>query len=335
MLQRFDPRLLELTGQPVRVGGPVARNSFFAAQWAFSVVSGVVAYWDAKDDTELVWIDRGGDRLGDVTTSALVYGFNVSPDDDAVAIAQQFGQGTDVWIHDLTRDIPTRLTFGAEAEIGVVWSADSERLVYSAAAPRGTGVFLLSPRRDAEKELILEEDPIVVTLDWSPDGRFLVYEKVIERELWLFPMDEGGERRRLVPAGFAEGGAAISPDGTWLAFGSDESGEPNIYVQAFPDPARKYRISNAGGMWPVWRGDGRELFYIEAGHRVIAVDIDIAPEFSPGVPHLLFETPFTGHYLLRNFDVTRDGQRFLVNRPFEDESATITVVLGWEAELQP
>ena len=88
MLQRFDLDLLELTGQPMRLGGPVARNSFFGSQWAFSAVSGVLVYWDARDASELVWIDRGGHRLGDVATSALVYGFNVSPNDAAVAIEQ-------------------------------------------------------------------------------------------------------------------------------------------------------------------------------------------------------------------------------------------------------
>ena len=128
--------------------------------------------------------------------------------------------------------------------------------MYSAVAPRGMEIYMLSPRRDAERTLIFEEDQMAVTLDWSPDERFLVYEKITESGLWLFPMEEDGAPRPLVPAGFSEGGAAISPDGKWLAFGSNESGEPNVYVQAFPDPASKYRISSAGGMWPVWRGDG-------------------------------------------------------------------------------
>ena len=335
MLQRFDLDLLELAGQPMRLGGPVARNSFFGGQWAFSAVRRVLVYWDARDASELVWIDRGGHRLGDVATSALVYGFNVSPNDDAVAIEQQFDAGANVWVHDLARDIPTRLSFGNDGEIGTVWSADSERLVYSAVVPGGMEIYMLSPRRDAERTLIFEEDQMAVTLDWSPDERFLVYEKITESGLWLFPMEEDGAPRPLVPAGFSEGGAAISPDGKWLAFGSNESGEPNVYVQAFPDPASKYRISSAGGMWPVWRGDGQELFYIEAGHRVMAVDLDTVPEFRAGVPQLLFETPFTGHYLFRNFDATRDGERFLVNRPLEDDRATITVVLDWEAELEP
>lgn len=333
MLQRFDPNEPELTGEPVRLGGPVARNSFYGAQWAFSATSGVVAYWSAKERSNLVWLDRDGNRVGEVPASALVYGFNLSPNDDAVAIEQQLKSGIDVWLHDLTRDIATRLSFSTDGEMGTVWSADSEHLVYGAVVPRGTNVYDVSLQHGADRTAVFQEEQLVVPRDWSPDGRFLVYERPTDGELWLYSM-EGGARRQLVAGGFAEGGAAISPDGKWLAFGSNESGEANVYVQEFPEPSSKYRISNAGGSWPVWRGDGDELFYVEAGHKVMAVDIDTGPELSAGVPRLLFETPFTGHYLIRNFDATRDGQKFLVNRPVEDEGATITVVLDWEAELR-
>ena len=173
-------------------------------------------------------------------------------------------------------------------------------------------------------------------LDWSPDGKWILYQQTGQNagiDLWLLPLD--GDRKPVLylQTPFNERAGAFSPDGRWIAYQSNESGQDQIYVQTIPASGAKYQISSAGGTEPRWRRDGKELFYVSPDQKLMAVPMALGARVEPGTPQALFAA--VG---LTGYEVARDGQRFLVNVPAGAEGAAappITVVLNWTAGLKP
>ena len=174
--------------------------------------------------------------------------------------------------------------------------------------------------------------------DWSSDGRFLALQSLVAGkrgwDIWIYSFEEKAARPFLESA-YAETAPVFSPDAGWLAYASDESGRFEVYVQPFPGPGSKSQVSTAGGWQPRWRRDGRELFYREPGGRFMAVPVTVtAGSFDAGTPQPLFElrptaTPGT------QYDVTADGQRFIVGVPVHPEGTSpLTLVTNWPALLQ-
>ena len=176
--------------------------------------------------------------------------------------------------------------------------------------------------------------------DWSPDGRFILYQRNSPQtswDLWLLPLDGERTPTPLVQTSFAEIQGRISPDGKWIAYTSAESGQWQVYVQSFPEAGGKWMVSTEGGAQPRWRGDGRELFYLAPNRKLMAVDVKgDSATFEAGVPRPLFEMRNVGGFPGGGgYDVARDGKRFLVNMPAQEENPRpITVVLNWTAGLK-
>ena len=175
-------------------------------------------------------------------------------------------------------------------------------------------------------------------LSWSPDGQTLIFKEFNPKtglDLWLLPLTGDRVPRPYLVTPFNEGLATVSPDGHWLAYVSDESGRREMYVRSFPAGGGKWQISTQGGAAPLWARNGRELFF-RSGEAVLAVDVTTKPGFSLGKARLLFE----GRYLREpdgiDYDVTADGQRFLMIKPSEGELAAtrFNVVLNWSEELK-
>jgi Tol biopolymer transport system component len=173
--------------------------------------------------------------------------------------------------------------------------------------------------------------------DWSRDGRFLFYE-TIDWPMFRFGVGvrdlHTGTDRPVLSAAFNESGARLSPDGRWLAYQSEESGTSEVFVRSFPGADFRRQISTTGGSQPRWRGDGRELFYVSEDRKVMSVEILTSATFETGAPRALFQTRILPTVEARNhYDVSSDGQRFLVNsrRP-EDAVLPIHVVVGWAPE---
>ena len=146
-------------------------------------------------------------------------------------------------------------------------------------------------------------------------------------------MADGAQPRPYLETPFFETHPRISPDGKWLAYSSNESGQPEVYVQSFPELGGKVQISNAGGEQPIWRSDGRELFYVEGGRRFMAVPIEMGQDLEPGLPEVLFETPLIGGGNRYHYDVSADGERFIAIVPVEDAASTpVHVVLDWMSD---
>jgi Tol biopolymer transport system component len=242
-----------------------------------------------------------------------------------------------VWTIDLERGTMARLSPQTLLASTPLWSSDGRRIVY---AVFPTGEIFIRDAHGVEKEKILFRLPVFQPLDdWSRDGRFLFYETL---DFKRFHFDVGlldvsaGTTRPFLQAEFNQLGARLSPDGRWVAYESDETGEFEIFVQSFPGPGERRQVSVNGGRQPRWRRDGGELFYVSPDRKITAVEVRPGAPLSAGKPRALFQTRILPLVEVRNhYDVTADGQRFIVNsrRP-EDALQPITVLVNWRREVQ-
>jgi len=355
MAQVLDLRRFELVGEPFPVAEQVGST---LAMGYFSVsANGVLAYRSGASGIarQLAWFDREGKPLGTLGPSATYSGLAISPDGKRVAAEQLDSRGNwDIWVLDVARGVPTRFTFDPAQDMYPVWSPDSAHLVFS--SDRGTvGVFGLY-RKDvgtsANEELLYKSGAGISLrpFAWSPDGNHLLYsanDPKTRNDLWVLPNPAGnsGDRKPepYLQTPFDETQGQFSPDGRWIAYTSDASGagQYQIYVQSFPRGNGEFQISTgAGGAQPRWRRDGKELFYIGADGKLMAVEVKTAPRFEAGVPRSLFD-PRLVYAGQRNvyffYDVAPDGKRFLINTFNAGQNQTaepITVVLNWRAALK-
>lgn len=327
MAARFDIDALEIRGAPVPLADSVAagRANFPDTLLAIGR-DGTMAYANALNvSTTIVWVSRDGAVTP--VLDASFHSVRLSPDDSRFAADDPAADR--VWIHDLIRGTRILVVETPNPEIPR-WSPDGTEIAYGS----GDGnIYVKSSDGSGEARLLLERDDTQWPLSWSPDGRFLALAEISDRgsDLWLLSRD--GELIPFADSRARENAAAFSPDGKWIAYQSDETGRPEIYVRPFPGPGSRVPISANGGTAPVWSGDGRELVYRE-GTAMMAVAVSPEPTFSPGRPTLLFDGPYqadgTGH---PSYDVSSDGQRFLMMRREGAQLTQLHVVLNLGDEL--
>jgi Tol biopolymer transport system component len=298
----------------------------------------------SNDATQLTWFDRQGKQLG---TVGPVENYSVpwlSPDESRVtfnAVAPQ-GGNTDIWVMDLARGNPTRLTFDPSPDHSPVWSPDGTRIVFTSERDGHANLYQSAASGGGADELLVQSNFRKTASDWSADGKFLLYHEVNPKtgfDLWVLPLT--GEQRSFpfLQTPFDERQGHFSPDGRWIAYASDETGTWQVYVRGFPSSGGKWQVSTDSGSQPQWRGDGRELFYL-SNRKLMAVEVSgSGPTFHAGVPRELFTMHITTIGLPgpRNiYAATRDGQRFLVTSLVNDPTASpTTVLLNWTADLKP
>jgi Tol biopolymer transport system component len=261
----------------------------------------------------------------------------ISKDGTRVAVrildAQSVG---DIWIYDLEGNTRTRFTFDPSDDFGPLWSHDDSRVVFSAARKSPGDIYLRDAAGTGKEEPLLSSQAFKMALDWSPDGRVLLFQAddpgmATQMDLWTYSVADGKATPFLQSASNEILGR-FSPDGRWIAYVSNESGNEEVYVVPFPGPGGKWQISTAGGRSPLWTRGGREIVYQAPRDEIMAVEVRAAPTFQAGIPKALFEThlrPPPGGQI----DVTPDGERFLVNlRPADEISDPITLVQNWAAE---
>ena len=321
LAQRFDPNRRQLGGDPMVIAGDVSENAVISATSA-----GLLAFSDAESKGRLQWFDRSGKPLGTVAVPRVLSNMTLSPDGRQLLGASSHSGNWVMWLVDLERNVSTQVAVNAAFP---VWSPDGSRFAFTSVTGGGSDIFVRSVTTAAQEEALLRTDAVKSVDDWSPDGRHIVYYDHKNRNLWLLPTS--GDRK---PVPFLEAPTRrgrISPDGGSIAYVSDELGTNEVYLQSFPVPGIKRRVSTNGGSNPVWRRDGRELFYI-AGDQLMAVPMrgDEVPE--PDAPRPLFALPD----LPQTFVASVDGQRFLVSLQNKaSERGTITVLTNWQAALTP
>ncbi|MCW8984527.1 MAG: hypothetical protein OQK55_04230, partial [Thermoanaerobaculales bacterium] len=277
-----------------------------------------------------------------------------SPDGERLAVTISEPGDTNVWVIDLATGAQTKLTQEG-ANMFPCWTPDGERVTYLSIRG-GTDFSINWKRADGHGEseaLVSQGEPggMLGPGSWSPDGRTLVYFRYVpsqpenERDIWILDLDGDRKPRPLVATRALEMGAAISPDGQWLAYASNESGQLEIYVQPFPGGGERHQVSTAGGAKPVWSPDGRSISYraIEGwegqfAYPILTVPVTTNPRFRAGAAQVLFEEPYeAGTYMWSpNFDIAPDGKSFVMITPDESwgRATEVRVVLNWFEELK-
>jgi eukaryotic-like serine/threonine-protein kinase len=338
--QAFDPQRLRFIGDPLPLVEDVWWDGNSTLATAFSVsANGVIAYQTGGlSMSRLVSYDRSGKELGAIGPPAAYFEPVISPDGRWLVVSRADPKKTalsEIWTADLVRATQTRFSDPRVNAATAIWSPDGRRIAFSAIT---SGEVLVKDAHSAGKPKLLFQLPAFSPLDdWSRDGRYIFYEAI---DWKTFHFDIGvrdlqtGTSRPLIATSSNEFGAALSSDGRWIAYQSDESGTDEIYVQSFPAGNERQQVSTGGGTQPRWRRDGRELFYVSFDRKVMTVDIPAGKELEAGKPHALFQTRILPLVEARNhYDVTPDGQRFVINsRRREDANFPITVVVGWEPE---
>jgi dipeptidyl aminopeptidase/acylaminoacyl peptidase len=304
--------------------------------------AGVLAYQTGGElpGSSLLWRDRAGKPIGTLGDPAGYMDLNMSPDRQKVAVSMldpRVGP-PDLWIYDVARGLRSRFTFDPAADRWPIWSPDGTRVAFSSNRNGQFNLYIRSYAGAGVEELVLESDRDKVLSDWSADGRFLLFETrgdpKTRSDVWALPL--AGDRKPfpVLQTSFREVEAVFSPDARWVAYNSDESGRSEVYVAPFPGPGRKWQISTNGGILPRWSRTGKEIFFDGPGERLMAVEVSASGEsFEVGRTQPLFEVrpQRPGNV----FDVTPDGQRFLVNTASETpNSAPMTLVVNWPAALK-
>jgi Tol biopolymer transport system component len=337
LAQRFDERAGRLEGD----ASPVAENVDYFSPIGiagFSVSSnGVLAYHATDSAAQLTWINRAGVQTGTVAAIASYQSVRLAPDGKRLAFdrAEQRTNATDVHVFDLTRGTDTRVTSAAGSEFAPIWSPDGRRLVFTwdKDAPPYLHQIVLDNIATAEP-LMRPSGSVHIPGDWHPDGGFIAYEAtdpVTASDVWILPMTGEHTPTAFVKTRFNETAPRFSPNGRWIAYVSDEAGQPDVYVRPFPGPGEAHRISSGGGAQPRWRRDGKELFYV-VGQRLMAVPVNTTSTFDAGVATALFDRKPAR---IIDFDVAADGQSFLINSEVTGpETKPINVVVNWLAVLK-
>jgi eukaryotic-like serine/threonine-protein kinase len=331
LAQAFDPGEGRLEGEPILVA---ERLSGFGqtAGTRFGVSRDLLVFSQHEYVAQLTWLDRRGGVLEPLGRPGDLSRPRISPDGGRVAvqIADPRTSLEDLWVFDLARGVGVRLEETLEVEEGrAVWSPDGRRLAYYSDVG-GFPQILVRSADGRRGESRLVEDPRPVTpLDWSPDGSALLYGVFPEGDLWLAPLDGGEPRPYLEAPGVADS-ARFSPDGRWVAFESSELGPTEIFVAPVDDGHARRRVSTAGGRHPVWRRDGRELYY-RRDRSLYAVPVTPGAELAFGDAEELFRVELGTP---ASFDVSADGERFLVSVLDAERVRTeVTVVAGWRESL--
>ncbi len=336
MARPFDPERRRLGGVPVPLGLSAA---VYAPRrlGAFSVSaeSGRLVYLPRVAAMfDLTWHNRGGQKIGTVGEPGVYAHLDLSPDDTRVAVSlqtQQNGQPLqmDIWTIEVKPGGgASRVTEDPASEADPAWSGDGRQLAFNSDRPK-SGLFVRSSDGSGKDVRLLEPVQGISSPDWSVDNKHIVY--MDGGDLWTLPMT--GDRK---PAVFANTAATekqpvFSADSRWVAYVSDRSSRDEVYIRAFPRDETVHQVSREGGWTPRWRHDGRELFFLSPASKMMAVSIDPTKGTALGAPRELFPTDLRPDYQHRPFDVTRDGERFLVPtmRPSDD----FRVVLNWRALL--
>jgi eukaryotic-like serine/threonine-protein kinase len=338
MAQPFDTTATRTTGEAVALVEGVdytpidIRGQFSASQ------NGELVYLSsAFAGSRLTWFDRSGKVLGRLGEPGLLQWPAISPDGATVAVDRRDSQSglPDLWLHDIARDTSSRLTNNSQSEFPV-WAPDGRSIAFQSLRPGRGNVSRKEVTNGGPIEDFAKGMPNGRPVDWSRDGRYLVEQTEDDpktrADLWIVPLFGDRKPFPYLQTESNEHHARLSPNGNWLVYVSDETGRNEIYVQSFPMPGKRWRVSTNGGTFPVWSRDGKELFYFGADRRMMAVEVNAGSDFEPGVSKSRFETRLGCCDIW--FDVTKDGRFLIPTLTGQAGNVPLTVVVNWPAGLK-
>lgn len=340
--QPFDLKRLELVGDALPIAEEVngwrpVRSAFFSAS-----DNGILSYQAGGSGSvsRLAWLSREGKQISALGEQLPYFAPRLSTDGLRLAVVIE-EPSVNIWLYELPRGVNTRFTTGSGPDTSPVWSPDGSRIVFASARKGPFDLYQKPASGSGNEELLLHSAASKIPTDWSADGRYIAFEQGDPKgntrtDIWMLPMFGDRKPFPFVETQFDERGAQFSPDGRWIAYTSDESGQDEIYVAPFPGPGSKWRISTAGGEEPKWRRDGKELFFLAGDKKLMAAQVKgNGSTFEIGVVRPLFQIhgrKIGGASTV--YDVSADGQRFLVNTLAEENPSPLTLVVNWTADLK-
>ena len=337
----FDLKRMEVAGSPMPVREGVVTTALTSGGAEYDVTdSGLLAYvpGNARPPVRtVVWIDRNGMTRNVAAPPKFYSSPRLSPDGKFLALQVNENGSPDIWVYDFARNTLTRLTFGPGVNTSPLWTADGRTIVYSTRTDAPSFRSKLADGSGAEETLFGKQldDQGAAPVALSPDGKTLLFSDSNSGRLAIEALSlDGSEKiQPFLRSSFNLSSARFSPDGHWVTYASDESGQWEIYVQPFPGPGGKWMISSGGGQYPRWTPNGREIFY-RRGDKVMAVPVETQPAFKAGTPRMWF--PGEGYVGLGNYDIAADGEHLLMLKQ-EDTSTSpkeLNVILNWSEELK-
>jgi eukaryotic-like serine/threonine-protein kinase len=336
LAQQFDADRLELKGSPAAVADDVPvfggqQHGLFSAS-----ANGILAIHSKQELlSQPIWVDQSGKPVEALMDPAIFVSYNMrmSPDGRKIAfgITDPKDGADNIWVHDVASHQTTRLTFEELIAQHPVWSPDGGRLLYTSNRIGQTQTFSIPVTGVGEAELLAPSDYIDMASSWSPDGRYIVFvrapiERTLDLGLWVLPLF--GEKKAyplFAVSHSQQWGAVFSPDGKWIAYTSNESGDGEIYIVSFPDARAKIQVSKNRSDQPRWSSDGRRLFYGDKDHSVVAASLRVTTK---GIEVADTRTLFKLD--IPNFEVSGDGKRFLVFKTVDNqEPSTVTLISNW------
>ena len=337
MAQPFEPKRLETTGDAFPIAEQVQMGRV-PAMAIFSVSEDVLVYQSGPGESgsQLMWFDRTNKPVGKLGDVAPYNSLCLSPDGKSATVSVSDRVGvSNIWFYEVARSLKTPFTSGPVQVRTQVWSPDGSSIVFASNKKGHFDLYRKASSGAGSEELLVESNLDKIPTSFSQDGRFLLYtvsDPKTKGDVWVLPLDGSQKPFPVVHGEFNEINAQFSPDGSWIAYSSDESGRSEIYVTPFKGDSGKRQISTNGGRLPKWRRN--EIFYLALDNKLMVSEVHMKGEtFEVGVTRPLFEIRPGGPGNI--YDVTTDGQRFLVNAAVEQQmTAPITLVLNWTADLK-
>jgi serine/threonine protein kinase len=338
--QPFDRRRYVLSGEP-HILSDEPLYTPLVGRAVFSVSSGEVLVTQTGKGaslSQLTWFDRSGKPAGTVGMPGSYSNVSLSPDGRRVATDQTDADGRkiDIWVHEPARGATMRLTFDPGVDQTPIWSPDGKQILFDANQSLGNHLYLKNADGSGSEQEVSDLGfGVFNPWDWSGDGKYILFGK--GSELWSVSWPER-VAKPLLQAKWTARNAQFSPDGRWMAYASNETGRMEIYVSPFPSGAGKWQVSSGGGQEPKWRQDGKELFYVSAEGKMMAVAVTTGARFGAGSPVALFQTHRrqpVSFLDVFSYDVSADGQRFLViTKVDEANAAPLSILLNWSSDME-
>jgi serine/threonine protein kinase len=339
LAQKFDTENLELKGnavpiaEQVRFDGNYFHGSFSASQNGVLIYEGNLA----PALNQMAVFNRSGSQITVIEGTQSVQEGAFSPDNSMIAYStvSQQKRNENIWVYDISRKLSIRLTFSPKFENDPIWSPDGKKIIYTSDHGGGRGIFIKNADGTGDEKKLLSYGSDIFATSWTRDGKWICVTDSPHRDILVYTADGQKPPIKFLMTDFVEEEGRFSPDGHWLLYMSNESGQQEVYVRPFPGPGGKWQISPNGIHYRAfWKGDGKEIYYISRDGKMTAVKVNaVGNSFSVGEVETLFDAFAKGiSYLL---DASKDGQKFLVTyNPVQSNSEMLTMVLHWNDELK-